>query len=362
MSTLSIASPYFSLQDGENFKRFSISAGWLHAMPQGNANPVQVTTAAKSGTYGVGDVNLDTVNNAVAKTPQGDAAKDKLNQVANIGKLVGLVKDNQLTANMSGNVEIDSLASWENPNTGLTANDVDTLGIMMNYHFTDNLSLEIKAGIPPRVDIEGQGKIYAPVQGIATPIGNVDGILGPIANPLIDGIGEIPLATQIPITNLAQNKTAASVRAWLPAAELHYQFGRSGIDKFRPYIGVGVMYAYFNDVKLDSGIEADLIKAGHMVQNVLDQKAGAALEGKSSSAKPKVHVKATDTFAPIATIGATYDINDRWFAVGSVSYSKMNNTAEIRITDQNTGRTLIEANTPIDIDPIITYAGIGFRF
>jgi outer membrane protein W len=44
----------------------------------------------------------------------------------------------------------------------LEADDVDTVGIMANYNFTDNLSLEIKAGIPPKVDIKGKGKIYAP--------------------------------------------------------------------------------------------------------------------------------------------------------------------------------------------------------
>lgn len=33
------------------------------------------------------------------------------------------------------------------------------------------------------------------------------------------------------------------------------------------------MYAYFNDLKMNSGIEADLIQAGHMIQNIHDNKA-----------------------------------------------------------------------------------------
>ena len=28
-----------------NFKRFSVSAGWLHVMPQGKANPFNINTA-----------------------------------------------------------------------------------------------------------------------------------------------------------------------------------------------------------------------------------------------------------------------------------------------------------------------------
>lgn len=363
LPTLSFAdSPYFSLKDGDGFKRFSVSAGWLHAMPQGKANNIFVNTSAKDGTYAVGDVQLDSVTGAIAKTAEGDKAKEKLLNVAALGKAIGLVKNDTLTADMSGSAKITSLESWENPNTGLEAEDVDTVGIMLNYNFTDNLSLEVKAGIPPKVDIKGKGQINAPLIGVATPEGNVGGILGPIANGLIDGIGPIPLDSQIPITNLGQEKKAASARAWLPAVELHYQFGKSGVNKFRPYVGAGVMYAYFNDLKMNSNIENDLINAGHMVQNVIDGKAGAALDGKKSSADPVVKLKATDTFAPIVTVGATYDFKPNWFAVGSVSYSKMNNEAKIYVTDRNTGKELIRANTKIDIDPLITYVGIGYRF
>lgn len=127
-------------------------------------------------------------------------------------------------------------------------------------------------------------------------------------------------------------------------------------------MGAGVMYAYFNELEMNSGIESDLIKAGHMIQNIHDGKAGAALDGKTSSAKPIVKLEATDTFAPIVTLGATYDFNPNWFAVGSVSYSKMNSEAKIYVTDQNTGKELIKANTKIDIDPLITYLGVGYRF
>lgn len=79
---------------------------------------------------------------------------------------------------------------------------------------------------------------------------------------------------------------------------------------------------------MNSGIEADLIQAGHMIQNIHDNKAGAALDRKTSSANPIVKLEATDTFAPIVTVGATYDFNPNLFAVGSVSYSKMNSEAK----------------------------------
>ncbi|GGI60376.1 MULTISPECIES: OmpW/AlkL family protein [Acinetobacter] len=349
-------SPYFSLKDGDGFKRFSVSAGWLHAMPQGSANPVNINTSVAEGTESkVGDVSTTSVLNAIDQSkPNG---KFWHTTISGLDKFT-----DTLPAALAGTAQINGLSNWQSQGTGLEADDVDTVGIMANYHFTDNLSLEIKAGIPPKVDIKGKGNIYAPLSGKATPLDDGSS-LGGIIGGVIGQIGaDIPLKQDIFITDLTQGSKAATARAWLPAVELHYQFGKSGINKFRPYVGAGVMYAYFNDLKINSGIESDLIKAGHMIQNIHDGKAGAALDGKTSSADPVVKLKATDTFAPIMTIGATYDFNPNWFAVGSVSYSKMNNEAKISVTDRNTGKELIRANTKIDIDPLITYVGVGYRF
>ncbi|ENR2984726.1 OmpW family outer membrane protein [Acinetobacter baumannii] len=354
----SAASPYFSLKDGDGFKRFSVSAGWLHAMPQGSGNPVNINTSVAEGTKSkVGDVTVDSVLGAIDQsTADGKRKHDTLKTLTD-NPLTSLLITHKgedgktyLNSNIAGEATINGLSNWEAQGTGLEADNVDTVGIMANYHFSDNLSLEIKAGIPPKVDIKGKGNIYAPLSGIDKPGG-----IGTI-------LGDIPLKQDIFITDLTQGSKAASARAWLPAVELHYQFGKSGVNKFRPYVGAGVMYAYFNELEMNSGIESDLIKAGHMIQNIHDGKAGAALDGKTSSAKPIVKLEATDTFAPIVTLGATYDFNPNWFAVGSVSYSKMNSEAKIYVTDQNTGKELIKANTKIDIDPLITYLGVGYRF
>lgn len=336
LPTMSFAeSPYFSLKDGDGFKRFSLSAGWLHAMPQGSANPININTTVAEGTQSkVGDVSKQAVLDA--------AVKDS-NPI--VYGAINLWPTDTVSGLATGTATIKGLSNWQSQGTGLEADNVDTIGIMANYHFTDNLSLEIKAGIPPKVDIKGKGDIYAPLSGSASTI-----------------LGDIDLKQDLHITDLTQGGKAATARAWLPAVELHYQFGKSGVNKFRPYVGAGVMYAYFNDLKMNSGIESDLVKAGHMIQNIHDGKAGAALDGKTSSADPIVKLEATDTFAPIVTVGATYDFNPNWFAVGSVSYSKMNNEAKIYVTDRNTGKELIQANTKIDIDPLITYLGVGYRF
>ncbi|KYQ83758.1 outer membrane beta-barrel protein [Acinetobacter vivianii] len=358
-------SPYFSLKDGDGFKRFSVSAGWLHAMPQGNGNPININTSVAEGTKSkVGDITVDSVLGAIDQsTADGKTKHDKLEGLVNniITKPIitheGSDGKRYLNGEVAGEATINGLSNWQAQGTGLTADNVDTLGIMANYFFTDNISLEVKAGIPPKVDIKGEGQIYAPLTGTDTP-GKVAGI---IDAGLIIG-GDLPLKKDIPITNLSQSKKAASATAWLPAAEIHYQFGKSGVNKFRPYIGVGVMYAHFTHLKLDGNVSNDLVAAGHMIQNVLDNKAGAALDGKTSSANPKIKVEADDAWAPMATLGATYDFNPNWFAVGSVTYAPMSSDAKITISDSNTGKELIRANTKIDIDPLITYVGVGYRF
>lgn len=350
------SSPYFSFKDGDGFKRFSVSVGALHVKPTGHAQPFQINTAVDEGQKAaVGDVKVDSVLGAIDESQSGATAKKNFLKTAVDLDVIGLLsyKDETgtkyLKSNVAGEATINGLSQWESEGTGLEADDVTTLGIMSNYFFTDNISLEIKAGVPPKVDIMGKGKIYAPLSGIATPSG-----IGSL-------VGDLPLKKDIFITDLEAHEKAASARAWTPAFEFQYHFGKTGVNKFRPYIGVGMMYAYFNELEINKNIEQDLINAGHMIVNLKQNQAGAALDGKKSSGNPKVKLDAEDVFAPIATAGFTYDFNDRWFAVGSVSYAQLKGTTKITVADDQYG-DLINAETDIEINPILGYAGIGYRF
>lgn len=338
-------SPYFSLKDGDGFKRFSVSVGALHVMPQGKAQPFQVNTAVKNGEVAKnGDIQVDTVLNNL--NPEVNQAA-----LATVLRGLGFFTGGQLGSELSGSSQIYGLEQWDNPGTGLEADDVTTLGIMTNYFFTDNVSFEMKAGIPPKVDLQGKGKIYAPFSAVATPqIGNL-----PLEFLNID------LKNDIFITDLEAHGPAASARAWTPAFEFQYHFGKTGVNKFRPYVGVGLMYAYFNELEINPRTEQDLIAAGHMIANIKQGNAGASLEGKPSLAHPKVDLEATDAIAPIATVGFTYDFNERWFAVGSVSYAHLKNETTITVSDEKLG-TLITSKADIEVNPILAYAGIGMRF
>ncbi|AXY61791.1 OmpW/AlkL family protein [Acinetobacter sp. WCHAc010052] len=349
-------SPYFSLKDGDGFKRFSVSVGALYVKPTGKAQPFQINTSVAEGEKTkVGDVKVDSVMDAIDESqPNATLKKGLLKTAVALDSITNLISytengDKYLKGSVAGDATINGLSSWEAEGTGLEADDVATLGIMSNYFFTDNISFEVKAGLPPKVDIKGKGQIYAPLTGTATPQG-----IGSI-------IGDLPLKKDIAITDLNAHDTAATARAWTPAFEFQYHFGKTGVNKFRPYVGVGLMYAYFNELEINKGIESDLINAGHMLINMKENKAGAALDGKPSSGNPKVMLEADDAFAPVVTAGFTYDFNDRWFAVGSVSYTQLSADATINISDEKHGK-LINAKTEIEINPILAYAGIGMRF
>ena len=352
-----------NLSYADQFKRFSVSAGWLHVMPQGKANPFNINTIAKNGTNAtVGSISTTSFLNSVDPNAMGADVggvpfnqKEVLTEFLNDAFMQTLLTDGKgnILPEVAGTANIHGLEHWQANGTGLEADDTDTLGLMFSYYLNDNVSLQLIGGIPPKVDIKGKGEILAPLTGLATSPSDLVGILFP------DGID---LNQAIPITNLGNKSKAASVRAWTPALEAQYQFGKSGVNKLRPYIGAGIMYSRFTGIKLNPQINNDLIAAGHMIQNVLDGKAGAALDGAPSSANPYVRVKTTDAIAPIVSLGATYDITDKWFGVASISYAKLNNQAKIDVIDANTGKRLINSSTKVDIDPLITYVGVGYRF
>lgn len=363
--------------DSSNFKRWAVSAGWLHVMPQGNANPININTAVVEGEkYKVGSAltGRDVMENSnlLEKYQAGE-----FSAIANIGiksMIAGFEKDpttldkplsNLMTKNAHSNVH--GISQWTDQ-AGLEADDADTLGITLSYYANDNVSIELIGGIPPKVDVKGDGQIIASVKAISNSSGyDKDGNKlpnGSIANqaPFIDGV---EFNKDILITDLSAHGTIAEVTAWTPALTAKYHFGKSGVNKFRPFVGAGVVYGHFNDLKLNGAVENDLVNAGYMVDNALSGRAAEAMHGGkgSSEADIQVKVKTSDAFAPVATIGFNYDLTDRWFTTASLTYMpNFNNTATITVSDKNTGTELIKAKTKVDLDPLITYVGVGFRF
>lgn len=336
-------SPLFSIQDGDGFKRFAVSAGWLHVMPQSSANNFNIQTAIKDGQQtNIGDIRYqDIADNAVGLDPVVKATLKTLADANN-----GIISGSTLKA-LGTSAKIGGLHQWTAANTGLKVKQADTLGLMADYYFTDHISLQAVGGYPPTAKLKGVGTIYAPLSAHNTSAG---------------GLISFDLNKNIMITNLEQRDPVASVRAWTPALNLQYHFGKTGVNKFRPYIGVGAMYAWFDHIKLNADTEKDLINAGHMVQNVKDGQAGAALAGLASSSRPYVKIKTDTAWAPFATAGFSYDFNDRWFSTASISYAPLKTTARILVINNKDQSELIRATSKVDINPVISYIGLGYRF
>lgn len=338
-------SSFFSLDANADFKRFSISVGGLHVMPQGKAQAPKITTAVKEGEVAKnGDITLSTVYENLDPSVDQRGLESAL-------RVLGILTGGSLPGALSGSSVVNGISSWTMDGAGMEAEDVTTLGILINYYFNDNISLETKLGIPPKVDIKGVGNITAPFTAVATP--NLVGLPLEFLN--------IKLKNDLQISNLEGHGKVAEARAWTPMWELQYHFGQSGVNKFRPYLGLGLMVAYFNELELTPGLEKDLISAGHKIANMKTGEGGAALAGKLSSANPVIDIDADISFAPIATLGFTYDLNPNWFAVSSISYAHLTGKTTIQVNDAKLG-TLFASDVKLQINPIIGYAGIGYRF
>lgn len=213
-------------------------------------------------------------------------------------------------------------------NAGFEVQDADTGGVMLDYFVNDNVSLELVLGVPPKMELSGKNNI---------------------------------IASGIPVVSLDKYSKAATTDAYTPTFTGRYHFGSIN-NKFRPYVGAGLMYAHFSDVKTDSRINSELATTINGTLNALHPEFGGKLDVKPNLGK----VKVDDAIAPVVTLGADYNITKEWFATASVSYAHLQTDAKINVNGvapgTNTPTTLLSGHSKIEINPIVTYLGIGYRF
>ena len=152
------------------------------------------------------------------------------------------------------------------------------------YMITDNISTELVIGLPYRHDIIGKGAI--------------------------DGVGKIGDVQSFPPTWFAQ-----------------YRF-MSPKSAFRPYVGMGVTYAYFRDARSTPTLDA--------------------LLGPTT-------IKIDSKFALTPQIGATFAFNDRWFLDSTVTKTFLKTTATLTSPD---GVRTIDTR----LDPIAFSISVGYKF
>ncbi|MGN6665893.1 MAG: OmpW/AlkL family protein [Trinickia sp.] len=215
-------------------------------------------------------------------------------------------------------------SAFTSAGTGLAVSNANTLGLTFSHFLTDHLALTAMGGVPPEFQISGYGVIQPP--GPAGALGQ-ENLNEPSNNPLV-----------------------GRVRQWTAGAMLQYFFGKAQ-SKFRPFVGVGVTYSWFNSFRLNPYFSQSL---NENLGSILA--AGAGKPGPTS-----ISAKSSSSWTPIFNIGASYALSEHWQLNASVSYMPLKTYAETDIKAAD-GTLLAVSKAKLRADPIITFLAVSYRF
>jgi len=184
--------------------------------------------------------------------------------------------------------------------SGADVSSADTLGITATYFFTDHIAVEGVFGIPPQMELSGTGTLA--------------------------GLGQLGKAYE-----------------WSPTLLAKYYFNDAK-SRFRPYVGAGGAYVWYSGVTLSSAMSSGAF--------LYSSTYGSALEGATTA-------KLSSSFAPVVNAGLVYNINEHWSLNASVSYMWLSTHATLT-TKSSVGT--VTSRSKINVDPLITYLSVGYRF
>lgn len=172
----------------------------------------------------------------------------------------------------------------------------DTLGMTATYFITDNIAAEMVGGIPPKFTITGAGTA--------------------------EGYGAV-----------------GTTRMWSPAILLKYYFGQANAT-FRPFVGVGASYIWFNQATISN----------------------KNFENRRLHGPTKVSVNSG--FSPVFNAGASYRFATDWYVGASVSYIPMTRTITLDNPNVNgsNGHASVHSTQRARMNPVVTYFSISRRF
>lgn len=187
---------------------------------------------------------------------------------------------------LSPDVSSGNLSAPSFPNTKVDAKSDTQLTGGLTYMVTDNFALDVPLGLPFKNDLVGDGALA--------------------------GVGKLGSTKVLAATVFAQ-----------------YRFNAANAA-FRPYVGLGVTYAWF-----------------------FDEKTTATLNGLSggTQANPTT-AKLDNKFGITPQIGFVYNLNDRWFI--DAAYYKSFLKSSIHLS---TGQSI-----KVKFNPDVFAIGIGYRF
>lgn len=217
------------------------------------------------------------------------------------------------------------LGTYQSPGTDVKVSNANTLSVTFTHFFDDNWAGTFVGGVPPKFNLYGSGNVIAPVP-----------VIGPLT--LIN-------------LGLPQNNPIASVREWSPAIQAEYHFGTPQ-NKLRPFVGVGVSYNFFTNLRLNSNFVNAMQNLGQVLQLGM---------GQVPTGPAKVTAETSSSWTPVASVGASYEFAKNLFVTGTVSYLPLKTTSTITIRSQQ-GQVLAVNKTDIKVDPIVFGLNVGYKF
>ena len=184
------------------------------------------------------------------------------------------------------NVDSGDLSAPSLPGTKADIGSASQVSGGISYMYTDNIAFDLPVALPFKHDIEGAGAIQ--------------------------GAGKIADVKALPVTVLAQ-----------------WRFMQAN-SAFRPFVGVGLTYAYFFAARGTSTL--------------------TALTG-GNPAKPTT-LEIGSKFAPTLQLGANLALDKNWFVNGSYTYTPLTAT-----TTLSTGQTQESKINPASIS-----LSVGYQF
>ena len=117
-------------------------------------------------------------------------------------------------------------------------------------------------------------------------------------------------------------------------------------SKFRPFVGAGVSYVWYDSIQLNDGF-----------QRALSSKyTGGAVTTASSSAN------LSSSWAPVLNAGATYNFDKNWSVSLSVSYVSIKTNADITTNLPAAAGGTTHSSTSLTINPIVSFLSVGYKF
>jgi outer membrane protein len=209
----------------------------------------------------------------------------------------------------AGNLVSSSAFGTYSSQTSAEVHNAATAGLVVTHFITDNIAVEGVIAYPPTLDIFAQGN--------AAPLGG----RGP----------QMPLGGMQPL---------ASTRTWPATVLLKYSFGGAA-QKLRPFVGVGANYTWYTNIQLNPAFAS----------------AAQTFAGPGGS----VHSSLSPSWNPVVSAGFSYALSEHWYAMGSVMYFPLKTDATITSVAAN-GVTTMTNKLHVNANPVIAFAGIGYRF